>query len=83
MDTEATLNDALIGHLRDEGAIGDDDVIVAWASAYVALTPDDDTRQGSVWPAAQPNYVTHGLAAGLMAVLNAGMGDGGCEEEGG
>lgn len=80
MDTEAALNDALVAHLRDEDAIGDDEVIVAWSTAYVSLLPGDETRQGSTWPAAQPNYVTHGLAAGLMAVLNAGMG-GGEEDE--
>lgn len=80
-DTEAALNDALVDHLRDEGAIGVDEPVVAWATAYVALTPDDETRQGNTWPAAQPNYVTHGLAAGLMATLNTGMGDGGGEDE--
>lgn len=80
-DTEAMLNDSLVAHLRDEGAVGEDEVIVAWATSYVALTPDDDTRQGSVWPAAQPHYVTHGLAAGLLAVLNTSMGDGGSEED--
>lgn len=79
--TEGALNDALVAHLRDEGAIGPDEVVVAWATPYVALLPDDDTRQGSTWPVAQPHYVTHGLAAGLLAVLNASMGAGGGGED--
>src|SRR5688572_10130997 len=43
MDTEAALNEALVAHLRDDQAIGEDEVVVAWATAYVALLPDDDT----------------------------------------
>lgn len=81
MDTEAALNDGLVTHLRDAEAIGEDEVIVAWAIAYVALLPNDETRQGSCWPSAQPHYVTHGLSAGLFATLNTGMGDGGGGED--
>lgn len=82
-DTEGVLNDALVAHLRDDGAIGDDEIVVAWVVSYVTVLPDegDSTRQGSCGPAAQPYYVSHGLAAGLMATLNTGMGDGGGGEE--
>lgn len=82
-DTEATLNDALVAHLHDEESIGHDELVVAWVVSYVSVLSDDSdsTRQGSCGPAAQPYYVSHGLAAGLMATLNAGMGDGGGGEE--
>jgi len=82
-DTEGALNDALVAHLHADGAIGEDEMVVAWIVSYVTLLPDesDSTRQGSCGPAAQPYYVSHGLAAGLMATLNAGMGDGGGGED--
>lgn len=83
-NTEGALNDALVVHLQAEEVLGDGDLVVAWVIGYVAVCPgaDDVTRQGSISPLGQPFYVSHGLAAGLMAVFNAGMGDG-CEGEDG
>jgi hypothetical protein len=77
------MNDALVAHLQAEACIADGELVVAWVVAYVAVCPgvDDATRQGSVSPAAQPHYVSHGLAAGLLAVFNATMGDGGGGED--
>jgi len=82
-DTDATLNDALVAHLQAEECIADGDLVVAWVISYVAVCPgaDDATRQGSISPVGQPYYVSHGLAAGLMATFNAGMGDGGGGED--
>ena len=82
-DTDSGLNDALVAHLQAEECISDGDLVVAWVIGYVAVCPgaDDATRQGSVSPVGQPYYVSHGLAAGLMAIFNAGMGDGGGGED--
>lgn len=82
-DSDSVLNDTLVAHLRDEQVLEDGDLVVAWVIAYVAVCPgaEDATRQGSISPLGQPYYVSHGLAAGLMASFNTGMGDGGGEDD--
>jgi hypothetical protein len=81
--TDDALSDALVAHLQAEEVIADGDLVVAWVVAYVAVCPgvDDATRQGSISPLGQPYYVSHGLAAGLMATFDTGMGDGGGGED--
>ncbi len=81
--TDDALSDALAAHLQAEEVIGDGELVVAWVVGYVTVCPgaDDVTRQGSISPTGQPHYVSHGLAAGLMATFNTSMGDGGGGED--
>jgi hypothetical protein len=74
--TEAALYDALVAHLRDEDAIEANELLVAWVTSYAAVLPGvaDAVRQGHSSPEAQHYYASHGLAAGLFAAFNHGIG---------
>lgn len=82
-DTDSALNDALVAHLQAEDVLGDGDLVVAWLIGYVAVCPgaEEATRQGNISPLGQPFYVSHGLAAGLMASFNDGMVNSPAEED--
>lgn len=74
--TEDALNDALVAHLRDENALEPDEVLAAWVVSYASELPADPdaARYGHSQPAGQRYHVSHGLAAGLLAAFNNGMG---------
>jgi len=74
--TEVDLHEALVAHLRDEGALEPDELLTGWVIAYCAELPavPDAARYGHSSPDAQRYHVSHGLAAGLMAAFNNGTG---------
>ena len=74
--TEEALHAALQTHLRDAEAMEEDELLVAWVVSYAGEIPtqSDVTRFGHSSPDGQRYYVSHGLAAGLMAAFNAGVG---------
>lgn len=83
--TEDRLHDALQAHLRDAGAMEDDELLTAWVISYAGEIPTqgDATRWGHSSPAGQRYYVSHGLAAGLFAAFSAGVGPIGVEDDDG
>lgn len=74
--TEEALFNALAAHLLAEEAIDRDELITAWVIAYAGELPAqaDAARYGHSSPEGQRYHVSHGLAAGLLAAFNAGVG---------
>lgn len=76
MTSEDQLHDAMSEYLRDVSALGEDEVLTAWVISFAGEIPGepDASRSGMAQPKGQRYYVSHGLAAMLMASFNAGMG---------
>lgn len=74
--TEVDLYETLIAHLRDEHVLEPDELLTGWVIAYCAELPTqpDAARYGHSSPDAQRYHVSHGLAAGLLAAFNNGVG---------
>lgn len=74
--TEVDVYEALVAHLRDEDALESDELLTSWVVAYCAELPADAdaARYGHAQPDGQRYHVSHGLAAGLMAAFNNGVG---------
>lgn len=74
--TEDALNDALQAHLRDADVLEAGELLAAWVIGFAAEIPTepDAARYGHSSPGGQRYHVSHGLAAGLFAAFNAGVG---------
>jgi hypothetical protein len=74
--TEVDLYEALAAHLRDEEALEANELLTGWVVAYCAELPaePDAARYGHSSPDGQRYHISHGLAAGLMAAFNNGVG---------
>jgi hypothetical protein len=73
---EDKLYDVMTNYLREVDALGEDEVLTAWVISFAGEIPGEPnaSRSGMAQPKGQRYYVSHGLAAMLMASFNAGMG---------
>jgi hypothetical protein len=76
-NTEEALHDALQAHLRDQDVLEEGELLVAWVVAFTGEIPSRPrgARYGHIQPTGQRYHVGHGLAAGLLAGFDNGIGE--------